>query len=307
MVTRVLFYHAGRILVRDPAAGSPSGLRIGGSADGRRDRVHDQLQRPQHRQRLPVRVPLRPLRQRISHRVRHLRAERGDQRPGRGRQDARRHLLPGGQRGPEGQVGRLGEGQRQGLPEGLGGDPSQVRQCPAAAPGCAARSAGTRRRASASSARRTSASRWPPRRRTSPSRRCGRTPRWRRRTSTSQRPTGARASRPPAPRAAHPRLPTPGSAPTAGRPQGGEALHTVRGQAGTRREVLLGLRLGSRLNANTLSITSCLRDFRTWGGRFLRLSSSRRLSLHRSRGRTGPVKGSRPRPPGRGLEEGETP
>ena len=95
-----------------------------------RDRVHHQLQRPQHGQRLPVRVPLQPLRQRVSHGVRHVRAEHRHQRPRRRQRPAGRLLRAGGGRGAARQDGRVGEGQRQGVQEGSGGDPAQVRAVP---------------------------------------------------------------------------------------------------------------------------------------------------------------------------------
>ena len=47
------------------------------------------------------------------------------------------------------------------------------------------------------------------------------------------------------------------------RPQGGQALHAVRGQAGAGRQVLLRLRLAGRLTAKTPRIGHSIRDFRT--------------------------------------------
>ena len=125
-------------------------------------------------------------------------------------------LRPGGRRGAAGQVGRLGEGQRQGLQEGRGADAPEFVQCPRCSAWVCREQCWNDKKGLCKQCAPDLGVEMAAAQADSPWRRCGRTPRWRRKTSTSPRRTGARASWPPAPSAGRRRRPTPSSAPECG-------------------------------------------------------------------------------------------
>jgi hypothetical protein len=101
--------------------------------------------------------------------------------------------------------------------------------------------------------------------------------------------------------------PTPSSAPTVAPISRRRSTAPVRGEAPARRQVLQRVWVAQRLSAKTGSISRFNDEMHGVAHSGARYSSRRYLSHHPDGGRTVCGRGSPPRPPGRGHEEGDTP